>query len=219
MRPPCARQSRSLAFQMLTETKLRRHRPIPDRWPGCFRRKRGNLRSSVTYWTDAVRPFRFNSAIQSRQRYLRSPGHSPGFSPVKRRQSYAGVRLGAQHPAPAPTSSGRKSPCARRLLDLTQYDPRDRLYYCFVIAELPHEEAATLTWSLRIPGSGGSFARSPRMRLRRWLTARVIFFQAFRRPNLLFQPVKSTEIDDMVLQHRCSSMRPSERARPDLIAS
>jgi hypothetical protein len=29
--------------------------------------------------------------------------------------------------------------------------------YISVIAELPHKEAATLTLSLRIPGSGGSF--------------------------------------------------------------
>jgi hypothetical protein len=40
------------------------------------------------------------------------------------------------------------------------------LPYCFfVIAELPHKEAATLTSSLRIPGSGGSFMQPPQMRL------------------------------------------------------
>jgi hypothetical protein len=69
-------------------------------------------------------------------------------------------------------------------LDLTQSGRSWLLYDSVVIAELPYKEAATLTWSLRIPGSGGSFinpswasrrsARAPRGTFR-------FFLELFRR--------------------------------------
>jgi hypothetical protein len=84
---------------------------------------------------------------------------------IMSRFQIAGVRLGAQHPAPGVNVIRRKSLARAGLLISLNTTHGDRLHHGFVIAELPHKEAATLTWSLRIPGSGGSFARSPRMRL------------------------------------------------------
>ena len=48
------------------------------------------------------------------------------------------------------------------LLNMARGDP---LYCDSVIAELPYKEAATLTWSLRIPGSGGSFMLPRQLRI------------------------------------------------------
>jgi hypothetical protein len=69
-------------------------------------------------------------------------------------------------------------------LDLTQSGRSWLLYDSLVIDELTYKEAATLTWSLRIPGSGGSFinpsstsrrsARAPRGTFR-------FFLELFRR--------------------------------------
>jgi hypothetical protein len=85
----------------------------------------------------------------------------------------AGVRLGAQHPAPGVNVIRRKSLARAGLLISLNTTHGDRLHYGFVIAELPHKEAATLTMEPSDSRIRRLFREVAQDAARRWLARRA----------------------------------------------